>query len=87
MVNASFLGLNSIITSLIRLPSVYGTYPNSFMQRASNKYIKKVILNGLELKRNYITHDEISKGGKLVIVSAADPQPGALPETWISELK
>jgi len=53
----------------------------------TNKYIKKVILNGLELKRNYITHDEISKGGKLVIVSAADPQPGALPETWISELK
>jgi len=53
----------------------------------SNKYIKRVILNGVDLKRNYITHDEITNGGKLVIVAASEPQPHALPQVWMSELK
>jgi len=53
----------------------------------SNKYIKRVILNGVDLKHNYITHDEITNGGKLVIVAASEPQPHALPQVWMSELK
>lgn len=52
----------------------------------SNKYIKKVILNGVDLKRNYITQDEIAYGGKLVIVADSEPQPHALPQIWMSEI-
>lgn len=31
-----------------------------------NKYIKKILLNGKELKKNYILHNEIMKGGEII---------------------
>ena len=31
-------------------------------------FIKKVLLNGKQLDRNYITHNEILKGGNLLFV-------------------
>lgn len=33
-----------------------------------NKYVKEVRLNGEKLERNYITHDEVSRGGELRFV-------------------
>jgi len=35
-------------------------------QSDKNHYVKKITLNGKILKRNYLLHDEIVKGGKLV---------------------
>ena len=53
-----------------------------------NKYIKKVILNGKELERNYITHEEIMSGGELTIVASDKPaQNWGTQNQWISEIK
>ena len=52
-----------------------------------NKYIKKVILNGKEINRNYITQEEIVKGGDLVIVASSTPLDSPTKELWISEVK
>lgn len=53
----------------------------------SNKYINKVILNGKILQRNYITHQELAAGGKLIIVAADKPVNNPSLERWISEMK
>ncbi len=45
-----------------------------------NKYIKKVLLNGKELKRTYITFREINRGGKLEIWMSPEPV-----KSWGSE--
>lgn len=42
-------------------------------QGAKNFYIDKLLLNGVELNRLFITHDEIIKGGKLTFVMKAKP--------------
>jgi predicted alpha-1,2-mannosidase len=42
----------------------------------SNKYINKVILNGMELDRTYITHKEIMDGGVLEFVMGNTPDKG-----------
>jgi len=39
-------------------------------QGPENVYVKKIELNGLKLDRQYITHDEIMNGGKLVFYMA-----------------
>jgi predicted alpha-1,2-mannosidase len=41
--------------------------------RPENKYIKKVFLNGKELKRTYVTFREINAGGTLEIELSSDP--------------
>ncbi|GAB3906689.1 glycoside hydrolase domain-containing protein [Mucilaginibacter boryungensis] len=51
------------------------------------KYIQKATLNGKILRRNYITHQEISAGGKLTITASPVPVMDALPETWTSQLE
>ncbi len=40
-------------------------------QSAKSVYIEKMLLNGSPLTRNYITHDEIMNGGKLVFYMTA----------------
>lgn len=52
-----------------------------------NVYIAKVELNGKVLKRNYLTHEEIMKGGKLVITASAVPVKEQATERWVSEVK
>lgn len=39
----------------------------------SNRYIKNVTLNGKPLNRNWITHEEVMKGGVLVFTASATP--------------
>ena len=41
---------------------------------SANKYIQSIELNGENIKRNYISHTEIMKGGKLIF------KMGNLPE-------
>ena len=53
----------------------------------SNKYIKKVILNGKEINRNYLTQDEIVNGGQLLIVASSTPVDSPNKELWVSEVK
>ncbi|TWW02585.1 glycoside hydrolase domain-containing protein [Chitinophaga pinensis] len=52
-----------------------------------NVYIKEVWLNGKKLDRNWITHTEIAKGGKLEIVASDKPdmQQG-LGNKWIADI-
>ena len=38
-----------------------------------NKYVEKVLLNGKELDRNFITHREITGGGNLTFIMSAFP--------------
>ncbi|MCG1037724.1 GH92 family glycosyl hydrolase [Polaribacter sargassicola] len=45
----------------------------SVNNNSSNKYIQKVVLNGVELNKNYITHKEIIKGGKLEFFMGEKP--------------
>lgn len=42
-------------------------------QSRSNKYIQKIELNGKEIKRTYISHNEIITGGKLVLTMGRNP--------------
>jgi putative alpha-1,2-mannosidase len=54
---------------------------------AANKYIKKVMLNGKDFDRNYITQDDINVGGILKIVASKTPVKDWQPEKWISSIK
>ena len=52
-----------------------------------NVYIKEVWLNGKKLDRNWITHSEIAKGGKLEIVASDKPdQQHGLSNKWIADI-
>jgi putative alpha-1,2-mannosidase len=53
-----------------------------------NIYIQSVKLNGKSLDRNYVTHEEVAKGGTLEITASAQPNKAwAAGKQWISELK
>ncbi|PWS26844.1 alpha-mannosidase [Pedobacter yonginense] len=51
-----------------------------------NKYIKDVFLNGKAYIKNYITQEDINKGGVLKIVSSAVPVKSSATENWISSI-
>lgn len=52
-----------------------------------NRYIGKVILNGKELSRNYITHEEIMSGGTIVFEASGTPVKNwGIKEQWISQV-
>lgn len=54
----------------------------------TNRYIQSVTLNGKPLMRNWLSHEEITKGGTLVITAGAQPNKSwGLTDQWISELK
>lgn len=53
----------------------------------TNKYISQVVLNGKEITRNYITHQEIINGGKLVITASSKPSDQNSTQLWVSEVK
>ncbi|WP_256010166.1 GH92 family glycosyl hydrolase [Desertivirga xinjiangensis] len=55
---------------------------------ADSKYIKKVILNGKVLDRNYITHEEIRNGGTLKIVASTRLEDTMIiSKPWISKVE
>ncbi len=53
-----------------------------------NFYIQKAVLNGKELNRCWIRHDEITKGGTLEFILGSVPNPSwGVSEQYISTLK
>lgn len=50
-----------------------------------NCYIKKIILNGKSIRRNYITQEEIMKGGSITFIASNQPQKNAIDKVWISK--
>jgi putative alpha-1,2-mannosidase len=51
------------------------------------RYIQSVTLNGKPLNRNWLTHQEIVKGGILVITASCKPNPNfGITNQWISSV-
>lgn len=54
---------------------------------STNKYIASVVLNGKRLKRNYLLHEEILRGGELEITVSGEPVKEAFGEVWVSGME
>lgn len=74
-------------------PSVTFSWPagKSFHIKTENAgagriYIAKVVLNGKVLDRTWFTHDELMKGGELVITASEKPSKLGVKNQWISDL-
>jgi putative alpha-1,2-mannosidase len=53
----------------------------------SKPYIEKIVLNGKVLDRTWITHDEIMKGGEMVITASDQPNKTlGINTRWISDM-
>lgn len=53
----------------------------------NKKYVARITLNGKQLKRNWITHEEILKGGELIIHTSDQPvKDFGVTNQWISDL-
>ncbi len=50
------------------------------------RYIKSILLNGKDLGRLWITHDELRKGGTLSIESTENPTDYGVANNWISNV-
>jgi putative alpha-1,2-mannosidase len=54
----------------------------------ANRYIQSVTLNGKPLLRNWISHEEISKGGRMVITAGDKPDKNwGKVDQWVSKLE
>lgn len=67
------LGSPGVVKATINLENgkTFSIKTNS--QSDKNVYVKKVLLNGKQLNRTYITHDEITKGGEIEFFMSAIP--------------
>lgn len=66
-----WLGSPSIKTASLALENGKTFAVEAIGQSDKNVYVKKVLLNGKPLTRNYITHSEIEAGGKLTFYMSA----------------
>ena len=54
----------------------------------ANRYIQSVMLNGKPLLRNWISHKDITNGGRMIIITGDKPNKAwGMIDQWISELK
>ena len=53
---------------------------------SKNKYIRRVLLNGKEYNRNYLSQEEINAGGTLKITASEYPVKEWQPEKWVSSI-
>ena len=60
------LGSPVVKTAVLRLENGKTLTIEAKDQNDKNIYVKKVVVNGQTLKRNYLTHTEIMNGGKIV---------------------
>lgn len=67
------LGSPSVLNAILNLDNGKQFIIEAKNQSEKNVYVKQVFLNGKELKRLYITHSEITSGGKLTFVMASLP--------------
>lgn len=52
-----------------------------------NKYVKRILLNGKDIDRLWLHHDELRKGGLLEIETCAEPSTYGTANIWVSDLK
>ncbi|MBC3540034.1 glycoside hydrolase domain-containing protein [Rufibacter sediminis] len=51
-------------------------------------YVKEAYLNGEKLTRNWLTHDEITRGGNLTIVASSTPEKTwGVENQWVSKME
>jgi putative alpha-1,2-mannosidase len=67
------LGSPAIKTAVIRLESGKTLSIEAKDQSAKNVYVKRVLVNGRALNRNYLTFAEITNGGKIVFEMSDNP--------------
>lgn len=53
----------------------------------ANKYIQSIVLNNLEIDRNYIRHKEITNGGKIIFKMGPSPNKNRVQELSVSSKK
>lgn len=70
------LGSPAINSATLQLENGKTLTINTEGQGPKNVYVRKVMLNGEELKNHYITHAQLMKGGKLVYVMSSKPDKG-----------
>lgn len=71
--NQYMLGSPAIKTATIHLENGKTFTVQAKDQSDKNVFVKKVILNGKELDRRYITHEDIETGGKLTFYMSSKP--------------
>lgn len=67
------LGSPGVVKATINLENGKTFSIKTSSQSDKNVYVKKVLLNGKQLNRTYITHDEITKGGEIEFFMSAKP--------------
>lgn len=67
------LGSPSVLEAVIALENGKTFTVTTENQSAQNVYVQRILLNGEELQRTWITHDEIAAGGTLHFVLGAEP--------------
>jgi len=71
------LGSPSVVSATLNLDNGKQFVIDAKNQSAENVYVKQVLLNGKALNRLYITHQEITNGGKLTFLMASSPNKKA----------
>lgn len=51
-----------------------------------NKFIQAIQLNGKDLHRNWLTHQELAAGGTLIITAGDKPDTRVITDRWISAI-
>lgn len=67
------LGSPAVENAEISLPGGEVFSIKALNQSPENRYVKSIFLNGRELKRNYISHNEILAGGEIVFEMSKEP--------------
>jgi predicted alpha-1,2-mannosidase len=67
------LGSPVIKTAVLKLENGKTLAIEAVGQSSKNVYVKRVVINGVTLNRNYLTHGEITNGGKIVFHMAGSP--------------
>jgi predicted alpha-1,2-mannosidase len=71
------LGSPAVLNATLNLDNGKQFIIDAKNQSAKNVYVKQVLLNGKALNRLYITHQEITTGGKLTFLMASSPNKKA----------
>ena len=67
------LGSPAVVAATIRLADGKTLKISTVNQGAENVYVQKVMLNGVELQRNYLLHSDIASGGEIVFHMGDQP--------------
>ncbi|CAN5222959.1 GH92 family glycosyl hydrolase [soil metagenome] len=68
------IGSPAIKTAVVQLENGKTLTIEANNQSDKNVYVEKVIVNGKELKRNYLTYSEIMNGGKITFLMSGKPK-------------